>query len=166
MHKFNVSSSMGEVLSSSSSSCNSLYSMCEIDNHPPIQCPWINSKCKNEPCNGVRRMLLSQTADHPGEKFFNCSICNYFEWFVAAIDVVKSLDVHLPANKCCFACGNINHVFNACSFQNQPCKKNCSGKYMLKVCRNKHNYQLCYLQCNNISDISYVNIIIHIIKAW
>lgn len=122
--------------------------MCDKEYHETKSCPWVYSRCKHIPCNGVRALLRSKTDQTNGRTFFKClnPTCNYFEWFDLASSPTTALQIKLPSPNCCIACGEENHFFNNCPLQNQSCfKQNCNSKLELKVC--KHNVNIAYLVC-------------------
>lgn len=124
--------------------------MCEQGNHDTKVCPWIYSRCKHVPCNGVRALLQSTTNENYGKMFLKCTIpsCNYFEWFEDASNHCKSKLVLLPSNKSCQACGEDDHCIESCPLHHQLCfSSNCNSRMYLKICINQHNKGITYLTC-------------------
>lgn len=132
--------------------------MCEKGMHEEIDCPWIYSRCKMVPCNGLRKLLKAQTDDHAGEKFFSCSICSYFEWFSDATTPGKAMQIQLPSPLSCFACGDKSHGKSNCPWANQPYKKKkCKGTVTLYICNNEHNGGIAYLKCTNCLEFQWLS---------
>lgn len=135
-------------------------SICAQGIHDPKVCPWIYSRCKYIPCNGIRQLLCSKAKETNEKMFLKCSIptCQYFEWFDDAIDPVKCKMVKLPVENGCYACGESGHCFKNCPLQNQTCNKDhCKSKMEMKFCKNEHNKNIAYLTCTDCDGFKWVS---------
>lgn len=114
------SSSRNNNIKASEENQPNLCSICAVGSHESKVCPWMYSRCKHIPCNGIRQLLRSKTTETEGEMFFRCSnpTCRYFEWFALAIDVVGCADIKLLFKICSCACGEAGHSYNKCPLRN------------------------------------------------
>lgn len=142
------SSSMGSDGSSSSNN-NSKCSLCEKSMHEEIDCPWIYTRCKMVPCNGIRKLQKARTEVNYGKKFFSCTICSYYEWFEEASNEATAMKIVLPSRHSCSACGDKSHKLANCSWDNVPCmRKKCKGSMKLNICKKEHNQDIAFLTCH------------------
>lgn len=133
---------------------------CEQGSHESKVCPWMYSRCKHIPCNGIRQLLRSSTRETDGEMFLKCSnpTCTYFEWFDSASHPLKSKNIKLPKENCCCACGEETHCYKECPLHKQECyKEQCKSIMQLRRCKNEHNRNIAYLICTDCEAFRWVS---------
>ena len=144
---------VGEGSSNSHLTCQ----MCDRKGHIGIHCPWVYTRCRIPPCNGVRKLLVSEQPQSFGGKFMTCSKlgCGYFMWFDEAYLSSKT-SPHAPGS--CFGCSSLRHLINACPWKVTPCSfPNCNGKMKLKISNTEHNFEIPYLKCKKCNHFEWMS---------
>lgn len=133
--------------------------MCSEKYHESMDCPWIYSRCKLVPCNGIRKLLKVKDGVNSGKKFLSYSnpMCSYFEWFDGATDAVKSMAPQYKGG--CDACAG-DHRFADCPWSQTPCinpKCHSTKVRMLNIAQTSWNYGIGYLKCQKCEDFQWVS---------
>ncbi|OVA18838.1 zinc finger protein [Macleaya cordata] len=140
-----------------SSSCQ----ICNLASHHADSCPFIYSACKRDKCNGIRKMLTSNTKANPGKRFLTCqySGCRSFQWLDEAItesiSTCSTPKQHISEG--CFECGGSDHWYNECPWVRNPCRKDgCVGIRKLKISGKKWSDGEKFLRCNLCEDFEWL----------
>ncbi|KAF6158075.1 hypothetical protein GIB67_014869 [Kingdonia uniflora] len=132
--------------------------MCYLKDHSTDSCPWIYTSCKNPDCDGIMKLLTSNTPANPNRMYLKCHVieCNSFQWLSDAVDKDKEV-VGSSSNTGCYGCGGFGHWVKDCQWKARSCDvQGCGGVMKLLISKEKMSYGEKFLKCLTCNNFQWL----------